>query len=704
MSETRKSFCRLCHAYCGYELTVENDRIVHLKGDKSDPLSKGYACFKGLKSIEMYHHPKRLLGSLKKEGETFIEVSADSALAEAGEKLRNIVQQNGPDSVGFFIGTQALFNSLSPVFVGALAAALKTPKIFKTMTIDQSAKWIGEARMGTWQAGALPFDEADVWMMVGANPMNTMVAAGGPHQFVFSNPAEKMRRAKQQGMQLIVIDPRRTETAELADLHLQIVPGSDTELAAALLHIIFRENWIDQSFCDEFVDGLNDLRRMVQPFSPENVAPLVGVPEEEIELAAAMFARDNKRGMIGTGTGPNMARFSNTSEHLFQAINVVCGRYPRAGESVSNTGVLMPAPKPIAQVVAPNREWITSPKTAAHGLGTLKNSMMSAEIADEILVDSPNRLRALIVVGGNLQTALPDQAKAELALGELDLLLVIDPVLSGTAQLADYVIAPKLHYERADNTAYLEMLYPKPFAHATQAVVPPPEGSDIIDDWYAFWHLARGCGVQLNVAGMDIDMQTPPSTEELLELWVKHSNIPYSDVEQAAGGQLFHGNEVVVAERNNDVRFDLCPEDVANEIKQVESELKLHTITETPESEFQLIVRRQKDVMNSTGTLYPSVSKRYAASPIYINPADIEFLQLKEGDEVVLFRDNKKVGGKLKADDSLRQGTIAMTHGWSGRSTHPNEATNRLVDADKDVADINRMPVMTGFRVSVRQA
>lgn len=474
MAEIKKSYCRVCQAFCGYEVFVENGRIVRLRGDASDPMSEGYACFKGMRHAELYRSPKRLMRSMKRMGDEFVAMASEDLLAEAGRKLASLIERHGPGCVGFFIGTQALFNAPAPPMIAAFAKSLPTPRVFTTMTIDQSAKWIGENRLGAWAAGPQPFEGAGVWMFAGSNPMVSMVAGAGANQFAFTNPAKRMERAKARGMKIVVIDPRVTETALAADLHLQIRPGRDVELAAALIHVILEQGWHDQAFCADYVEQLDTLREAVAPFSPEICADAIGVGAGDIRRAAEMFSRA-RSGMAGTGTGPDMARHSNTAEHLYQALNVLCGRFPREGERVSSPRVLRPPANPTADVTPPAREWESGPRSLTHGLGRMKGTMMSAEIAGEITHPSPQRMRAMICVGGNMAVALPHQPQAQQALSALDLLIVIDPVMSATARLAHYVVAPKLQYERADHTAYLEGMYQTPFAHVSPPVVAPPQ-------------------------------------------------------------------------------------------------------------------------------------------------------------------------------------------------------------------------------------
>jgi anaerobic selenocysteine-containing dehydrogenase len=588
--------------------------------------------------------------------------------------------------------------------VDAFVAALKTPHTFITMTVDQSAKWVAEQRLGVWGAGGQPYLQSDVWMFVGANPLVSMIAAGGPHYFLTPDPVKVLKERRAQGRKLIVIDPRRSETARFADLFLQPRPGRDAELMASILHVILREGWQDHEFCNDYVDGLDDLRRELEAFSPEACADIIGVTAREIVAAATLFARDAKTGMAGSGTGPNMARHSNLAEHLIQALNVVCGRYPRAGEKIANSGVLMRARTPKAHVVLPERrEWEHGPKTRKHGLGPIKGTMMSAEIADEILYPAEGRLRALVCIGGNLAVALPDQAKAERALKALELLIVIDPRLTATARFAHYVFAPKVQFERSDHTASLEVIHPVPFAHVTPALVPPPRGSDLLDDWYPLWSFARSCGLQLKIGGKDVPMDVAPSVEELHRMQTVGAPVPFDEVRTQQGGQVFVREPVVVEERSSRARFQLMPSDVLEEIHRLTEEMRAAPAAPAQEDTLQLTVRRHRETNNSTQADFDATWKRLPGNPAYFHPTDMARLGLKPGDAIEVVRGQSRVAARVAVDIDVRPGVVSVGHCRPGLADRPWEATNALVDADKEVQAINRMPIMTGMFVTIER-
>ncbi len=685
-AKTVRSFCRICQAYCGVKVVVEDDRIIKITGDREDPVSKGYICFKGTQAADQHHGAGRLLKPLRRVGDDLVEGESEVLLAEAGTRLREIVEQSGPESVALFQGTQAIFNSLTMPGVGAFVSGIGTPRLFTTMTIDQSAKWIAEARLGGWHAGPQDFNEADAWMLFGSNPLVSMVTAGGANQFVIPNPVKTLRAKVAEGFKLIVIDPRRSETARFASLHLQPRPGFDAEIAAAMLHIILREGWHHAEFCQAYVDGVDELYAAVRRFDPAVVAERAGLDAQEIEEAARVFAQA-KSGMAGTGTGPDMARFSNLAEHLVQSLNVVCGRFPREGERVANAGVLRPEQAPRAEVIPSHREWQTGPTSASHALGMIKGTMMSAEIADDILGADDRRIRALVCVGGNLAAALPDQEKAIAALEALDLLIVIDPRLTATAKAADYVFAPKLQYERPDHTGILEGMFLVPFAHVTAPIIEPPAGSDLVDDWFVLERLVEV------VQGADTSNL---NSNSLLQKYTAESNVPLQQVAAQEGAYIHEQNDVYVGAMQTPARFELLADDVAEELDSLGEELN----TELTHA-FSLTVRRHREVMNSTGTDYEATNKRFAGSPLYIHPSDMQTLGVDRGDLVAIVRANKKLRARAVPDSDLRPGVVAMSHGWSGEPGRPDVATNLLVDADRGAQSINRMPIMTGIEVSL---
>ena len=248
--------------------------------------------------------------------------------------------------------------------------------------------------------------DADVIMEVGGNPAISHVSATIP----MTAPMRALRDAQSRGLKLIVVDPRRTETARRADLYLQIRPGEDTALFAGMIRIVLERGWHDEAFCARFIRPLDELRAAVADFTPDYVAGRTGIDRELIERAAEMFARARRKS-AASGTGPNMATDSNVAEHMFEALNALCGGYRRAGDVVRNVQPLFGGHPTREKVIPPNRSWESGPKCRTADIGPIFGEYPTALLPREIIGTGEDKIRALIVVGGNPLKAIGDPDK-----------------------------------------------------------------------------------------------------------------------------------------------------------------------------------------------------------------------------------------------------------------------------------------------------
>lgn len=695
-----RSYCRFCAASCGTLVEVVDGRLGAVLGDKQQPLTQGFTCPKGRRAADLMQGPSRLTSSLRRNAAGDLEpVNGLTAAREVGQRLDRIRQEHGPDAIALFMGTQQAFTSLTPFVVKSWLRAVGSHKLFSTMTLDQSAKWLVPLRMGDYLGGPQPWADADVWMLSGNNVVLTAAGGDGDGPLV-TDAATQIKRARQRGMRLIVIDPRRTETAELADLFLQPRPGTDALLHAGLLHTVLAEGLHDAAFCADYVDGLDDLRAAVEGATPERVAGECDVPVEDLMLAARMFGGD-KRGRFTTGTGANFGPHSNVAEHLADTLNVVCGRLLRAGEPAWGGAVLMPERPASAVVTPPRRTWETGFTSRVGGFGRLNGELPSSLLPDEILEPGPDRVRALVVSAGNPMVAFPDEAKVRRALESLDLLVVVDPYLTETARLADVVIAPTMAYERADHTILMEYFFPRPYAAWTSAIVPPPPG--VIEDWELYWETAAVMGLQMKIAGRDLDMSEKPTSEQLLELVASRGRVTLRELQASPDGVLVGHTGSMVKPRGDDAtRLQLTPPDVLDEIAAALAEPE-----HVQDGRLLLISRRMKEVMNSLGREVPGLA-RHDYNPAFMHPDDLARLGLTTGAEVVITSDAGRVTAVAHADDTLRLGAVALPHAYStevvqgrpGRGAN----VNVLTSGDRDLQGINRMPLLTAVPVTVTAA
>ena len=709
--ENRLTYCRICSGRCGLQLTVETETntIRSVRPDKQHPMTRGYACIKGLQADSLHQHKTRLLHSLERQPDGhFKKIPTEVALDRIAARLSAIRQSYGADAIATFRGTQHYNNSTAFHMLSAFTKALGTRSRFSTMTIDQSAKWVTDLRLGTWAAGRHRFEQSDVWMFVGYNPLVSVLGNNGTPAL---DPTRSIKAARARGMKIIVVDPRRTETAHFADLHLPVKPGEDPTLFAGLLNVIFEQNWYDSKFCECHVDGLEPLKAALRPFTLGYVSARTGVDASLLYDAAKLFAYTGTRGIAVSGTGPNMIPRSNLAEHLIELLNVVCGRFPRAGEPVANPGVFSAPRRTYADVVAPTRSWETSLRSRVRNLGMMMGEKMAGVLAEEILTPGDGQIRALIVDGGNPVNALPDRSLAVKAMSDLDLLVCIDPFLSETAQMADYVLPATMMFERPDIPLLFEKTAnPVPFAQYTDAIVAPPN-QEVVEDWYVFWALARRMGLTLNFSGRSLSTQVRPTTEFLLECLASEAKVPLNIIKSHPRGAIFDV-PVEFVQPSRDARaanrFQVAPDEVLRELAEVHEENINHNEYRLGKRyPLRLISRRAREVMNTGYRQMDFVRQRMPQNPLWMHPSDMQLRGLQSGQTVDLTSAHGTLCVEVHSDATMREGVVSICHGWGGSGgslDHTQEIgvnINDIIPLGDFVEAINGMPWFSAVPVEV---
>ncbi len=707
MAETHKTFCRHCMSICGMNIEVEDNKVIRVRGDKEHPVSQGYSCAMGQHSMCVQEDSRRLHAAQQRQADgSFQDVALDYALDQVGDKLRQLLEQHGPRSIALYYGTGTAYSGLAYNVAKSWLRSIGSPEHYTSMTLDQSSMFVCRDRMGAFKTGRPYLEQLDTIMLIGNNV--AISHQGWARSSVpGSNARKSIAAARERGAKLIVVDPRYTETAEKADLFLQVKPGTDSVLLAAMIRVILKQGWYDRAFCDRFVTSLDQLEQAVEPFSLPYSSRRTGVDADKIFAAAEMFATA-KRANAGLGTGPCFAPNSNLAEHLTEALNALCGGYKRAGDVVRTTG-LYNSGQTVEGVYPPNRTWERGVKLRTADIGLLNSEFPSSRLPHEILHEGEDRIRALIVFGGNPLTAIGGTDKTYEAFKNLELLVSVDPRTSPTGELADYIIPTKLPLEREDMNLALEGVRPINWVDYSYPVIEPPEG--ILEDWEVFWELSRRMGVQLNFRlgswgaqrgeGIDLDMETRPQTSDLYRYACDSVGISYDELRRNPGGMIMDRPESVVqaAPEDDGVRLDLCPDDVAEEIAEVFSEAA-DVDSNYP---YLLISRRVQRVMNAMYHNLDQVQEKYDMAPLYMHPADIGVEQLQTGEVVSIASPEGKIVGRLTADETLQRGVVAMPMGWG--STDPDAPdstlTSRLISIDTDVEAINFMPRQTAIPVAI---
>jgi anaerobic selenocysteine-containing dehydrogenase len=703
-----KSFCRLCFGFCGMDVTIGDDgRVQSVRGDRDNPATRGYACVKGLDVPEALYGDRRILRPRKRVGDRHVEIGLEQALDEIAAKMQAIVAEDGPQSLAFFRGTGTFGSNVAIFSWPGLAEAVGGQK-FSTMTIDQSAKWVTTERLGTWGAPKQPFAGSDVWLFAGSNPLVSVFSWDMPAQ----NPAKALKAAKAAGMKLIVVDPRRSEMAQHADIHLQIYPGEDAAVAAGLIHAILANGWEDAAFCADHVEGIAELRAAVAPFTPAAVAARAGIAAEDLVAAARLFAHESRRGGVGTGTGVDMAAFPNLAEHLYQVLGVICGRFLRAGEALPNPGVLFAKQAPRAEARSPARTFESAPKSRVRGAVRLMGESATPTLAEEILTPGAGRVRAVLISGANPASAIPDSGKVVEAFRALDLLVVVEPFETETARLADYVLPPKFLYEHADLTFGLEMSNLEiPYTCYTPALVDPPEGSELADEGYIAWALAKRMGAVLTYFGTALDMDVPPTDDTFLSILAARGNVPFEEIKRTAVGGKVFGDipPVIVAPAGDGAgRFAVMPADVAGELRAFAATAPTaESLAAAGDFPLRMIARRIREVSNTSCRSFRSARERAPFNPLCAHPRDLARFGIGDGADCWVVSDNGRIPAIARADETLKPGVVSMTHGYgwlAGEDFDYREkgsSISLLISLDRDCEPLQAMPRMSGVPVRV---
>jgi anaerobic selenocysteine-containing dehydrogenase len=731
MAETVPSFCRFCHSGCGILVDVEDGRPLRVRGDRDNPAYRGFCCLKGQQLPDQWSHPDRLLQTHKRMPDgSHSPVPFDEAVEDIAERLSDILIGHGPRSIAMYSGTYSIANPATMPVALAFMEAIGSSMHFTSNSIDQPGKAVAQALHGSWLAPPPAFEDRDVALLIGTNPPVTM--AGG---LPLANPGRELTDAVGRGMKFIVIDPRVTETAQRAHLHLQCRPGEDIPILAAMLNVILREGRYDEAFVRENVDGLDALRAAVVGFDPEQVARRADVAADDLVEAARLFA--GGRSLATAGTGPNFNGRGTLFEYLVLALNTVCGQWSRAGDPVPHPGTLTPPFPAIAQAAPPRPGYGYGERLRVRGLANCDGGLQASALAEEILMEGDGQVRALIGVGGNPASAIPDQVLNVRALEQLDLLVHIDIKMSATASLADYVIAPKVPLEMPGMTLVQDQLtfyaaglgFRDAYAQYTPAIAEPPAGSEVVEEWKFFYDLARRMGLPLSIGPatatgapgdpadrVALDMKQRPTSNEIFEILTRDSRVPLSEVKRHAHGAFHPDPDLTVANRETGWtgRLDVGNQEMLGDLADIQSDLESQIDGEAGTSSaypYRLVCRRMLHTFNSNGQDLEGLRRKRPYNPAFMHPEDLGREGLTSGDLVEIASKSGSILGIVEPDDTLRTGIVSMVHSFGGLPGKQDKQirewgtnTGRLLRVDEDMDRYTGQPRMSNVPVSVQAA
>ncbi|MCW8984259.1 MAG: molybdopterin-dependent oxidoreductase, partial [Thermoanaerobaculales bacterium] len=471
--------CNLCEAICGLAIEVSGGEIRAIRGDREDPFSRGHICPKAVALQDVHTDPDRLRHPLRRMGDgTWKRLGWDEALDEVGDRLREVQKTSGNDAVALYVGNPAVHNWGSLLYGPPMSRALRTRNRFSATSVDQLPHHVAATLMFGHKL-LLPIPDVDrtqFLLILGANPVvsnGSMMTAPG-----FKRRLEKLRG---RGGRLVVVDPRRTETAEIADKHLFIRPGSDALLLLALLQVIFSEGLDEPGPTAEFCDSIEMVRELVSTVSPDKVAPATGIDPEAIRDLARDFAAAPSAVCYGR-LGVSTQAFGGLCQWLVIVLNIVTGNLDRAGGAMFT--------RPAVDLVANTGPGhLGKYASRVRGLPAYGGELPVAALAEEILTEGEGRVRALLTVAGNPVLSTPNGVRLERALESLEFMAAVDFYVNETTRHANIILPPTSALEHDHYDLVFNLLAVRNVARYSPALFDPVP--DTRHDWQILAELHR---------------------------------------------------------------------------------------------------------------------------------------------------------------------------------------------------------------------
>lgn len=698
------TFCRICEAHCGLVATVEDDRVTRLRPDPDHPLSRGYACPKGIAMAEVQNDADRVLHPLRRRaGGGFERVGWDEALADIGERLRGIP----PESIGWYFGNPGAFSYSHTLWVKGLLDAIGSPHYYTAGSQDVNNRFAASALLyGSPLVVPIPdLARTSFLLMIGANPLVS-------HGSVLSAPRvrDQLVAITGRGGRVVVVDPRRTETARAFE-HLPIRPDADAWLLLSMIHTILDESRGDGAFADRWCAEVGALHEMARAVEPADAAARTGLAADDIAALARDFARAPGAAAYGR-TGSCLGRFGTLVAFLIDALNAVTGNLDKPGGAVFGRPPV--ALDELAATLGLDSYGRTRSRVGGFPdvLGNMPASLMARDIED-------GAVRALFVSAGNPVLSVPDGGALEGALGKLDLAVSLDLYVNETNRHADYVLPATTFLERDDVPLAFLGFFTKPFIQQTDAVVPP--AGEARDEWEVIEALGRSLGVTpssvpaLRALGRIGVRLSPRRLLDLLIrlgpdgdwLGLRRKGLSLRRLRSHPHG-LVLGDSIATGVlgrkiRHPEGRLRLAPAAIRSEARRLGS-VEGHD----PSLPLRLIGLRELRSHNSWMHNAPLLMRGGRVQSLRVHPDDAAEHGLEDGGDAVLTSGAGTVTVPVTVTDEMVPGVVALPHGWGHRggwrlaNAHSGVNVNLLASAaPEDLEPLAGMAFLNGIPVRV---
>jgi anaerobic selenocysteine-containing dehydrogenase len=736
--------CPLCEATCGLEIHVRDGVVSKIRGDREDVFSGGFVCPKGATLKHLHEDPDRLRSPRIRGEDGWREASWDEAFAEIARGLGPIIEESGRDAIAVYLGNPNVHNMAGSLYARPLLKSLGTRNVFSASTVDQMPRHVSSGLL-FGSGGLMPVPDLDrthYLLMLGANPLESNGSLCTAPDF-----PGRLAALQKRGGRLVVVDPRATRTAQKADLHLSIRPGTDVYFLLALAQVIQQEDLVSLERLEEWIDGpdtLRDLRDLLSVYTPERIAPITGIDADTTRRIARELAAAESAAVYGR-MGAHTVEFGTLTSWAADLINILTGNLDRAG------GVMFPNAahsRPIPEGAKPGGRGYPRARwhSRVRGLPEAQGELPVAVLAEEIETPGDGQIRALLTIGGNPALSTPNSDRLDAALGSLDFMVSVDPYLNETTRHANVILPPpspleRSHYDLAfygisvRNVAnYSEAIFeasgpPESDILARLALIAQGQGADadpaIVDD------LMLDGLIQIAIADEDAPLATRDpaelraavadgvATDRLLDVMLRTG--PFGDGFGANPDGLSldrlrenpHGIDLGALEprlprilRTPSGRIELAPPPIRDELARLEAAL------DRPPREGLLLIGRRHVRSNNSWmhNILPLVSGRPRCT-LQVNPKDASLLKLESGDTARVSSRAGSLDAPVEVTADVMEGVVSLPHGWGHdrpdtemrvAQQHAGVNSNRLTD-EAIVDGLSGNAILNGIPVTVER-
>lgn len=689
---THRTFCRLCEVGCGLVTHVDaaSATITKIRPDREHPVSRGFACNKGLLSLDVHRDPSRLdRPQLRDARGGWTDASWDDALGLIVDRVRTAVEAHGPRSVALYAGNPTAFNASAGISGGLFLRLLGSDRLFSAGTQDCANKFaIGELLWGSASRHLVPdVDHTSHLLVFGSNPRVSKASF-----LSIPDPIGRFAEVIARGGVVRFVDPRNIEP-NVGEV-VQVRPDTDVYLLAAMLHAVDRTVGFD-AVGSRSVRDLDELRAFVAPFSPERVAPVVGIPATKIVEMAAEFAGADAAA-VHVSTGVNMGRQGALAYWLSIMLSLLTGNLDRRGGNIAVTrGVAAnPSERPTDGAAFEDTPW---------GSYRPASSLQPAALLPDMIRAEHEPIRVLIVLAGNPVLSVGGGEQLAEALGELDLLVTVDFYRNATGELADVVLPAADWFEREDLNIFVQGTQLEPYVQWTPAVVAP--AGERRTEREIFGELGERLGLP-TFFPLDADLFAMVHDGALAE-----HGLSMAEVRSRPGGvALLPPTEPgrFLERTAVDGVIDGAPAMLAPARERAAT--IFDELAAEPPGQLKLITRRTSHTLNSAMQNVARLKQAASDNPLYVSPADADRLYLVDGGKVRITSSNGTIDAAVKIDATLRPGVVAMTHGFGNAGAsgmpvaqaHPGVNVNQLAPTGPGSFDpVSSQSHLTGIPVVV---